>query len=87
MGLPAIPLSRAELGRATWKYFHTVMARFPEKPTQDEQDALRSYIHLFARLYPWYDHDPTFRFPFFAPSIQGGLLSLPPHRVTYNKVK
>ncbi|KAJ5717394.1 FAD-linked sulfhydryl oxidase ERV2 [Penicillium malachiteum] len=43
---------KAELGRATWKYFHTVMARFPEKPTQDEQDALRSYIHLFARLYP-----------------------------------
>lgn len=52
-----IYLCRAELGRATWKYFHTVMARFPEKPTQDEQDALRTYIHLFARLYPWYDHD------------------------------
>ncbi|KAJ6145510.1 FAD-linked sulfhydryl oxidase ERV2, partial [Penicillium chermesinum] len=43
---------KAELGRATWKYFHTVMARFPEKPTTDEQDALRSYIYLFARLYP-----------------------------------
>ncbi|KAJ5651490.1 FAD-linked sulfhydryl oxidase ERV2 [Penicillium longicatenatum] len=43
---------KAELGRATWKYFHTVMARFPEQPTQDEQDALRTYIHLFARLYP-----------------------------------
>ncbi|KAJ6013391.1 FAD-linked sulfhydryl oxidase ERV2 [Penicillium herquei] len=52
VGPVAISLSRAELGRATWKYFHTVMARFPEKPTQDEQDALRSYIHLFARLYP-----------------------------------
>ncbi|KAJ5645857.1 FAD-linked sulfhydryl oxidase ERV2 [Penicillium lividum] len=43
---------KAELGRATWKYFHTVMARFPENPTQDEQNALRSFIHLFARLYP-----------------------------------
>lgn len=31
------------------------MARFPEKPTEDQQEALRSYIHLFARLYPWYD--------------------------------
>lgn len=47
-------LLRAELGRATWKYFHTVMARFPEKPTEDQQEALRSYIFLFARLYPWY---------------------------------
>ncbi|CAL5868398.1 uncharacterized protein PFLUO_LOCUS2623 [Penicillium psychrofluorescens] len=44
--------AKAELGRATWKYFHTVMARFPEKPTVDQQDTLRSYIHLFARLYP-----------------------------------
>jgi hypothetical protein len=46
--------AKAELGRATWKYFHTVMARFPEKPTEDQQEALRSYIFLFARLYPWY---------------------------------
>ncbi|OOQ83165.1 FAD dependent sulfhydryl oxidase Erv2 [Penicillium brasilianum] len=44
--------AKAELGRATWKYFHTVMARFPEKPTEDQQEALRSYIFLFARLYP-----------------------------------
>jgi FAD-linked sulfhydryl oxidase len=28
------------------------MARFPDKPTEDEQTALFSYIHLFARLYP-----------------------------------
>ena len=28
------------------------MAKFPDKPTQDEQTALFSYIHLFARLYP-----------------------------------
>lgn len=28
------------------------MARFPDKPTEDEQTALFSFIHLFARLYP-----------------------------------
>jgi FAD-linked sulfhydryl oxidase len=44
--------SRAELGQASWKLFHTMMARFPDKPTEDEQTALLSYIHLFARLYP-----------------------------------
>jgi FAD-linked sulfhydryl oxidase len=43
---------KEELGRAAWKLFHTTMARFPDKPTQDESDALKSYIHLFARLYP-----------------------------------
>jgi FAD-linked sulfhydryl oxidase len=43
---------KAELGRAAWKLFHTTMARFPDEPTKDESDALKSYIYLFARLYP-----------------------------------
>lgn len=43
---------KAELGRAAWKLFHTTMAKFPDKPSPDEQTALFSYIHLFARLYP-----------------------------------
>jgi len=29
-----------------------MMARFPEKPTQDDSLALKTYIQLFARLYP-----------------------------------
>lgn len=43
---------KAELGRAAWKLFHTTMARFPDEPAKDESDALKSYIYLFARLYP-----------------------------------
>jgi hypothetical protein len=43
---------KEELGRAAWKVLHTTMARFPDKPTQDESDALKSYVYLFARLYP-----------------------------------
>ncbi|VBB81221.1 Putative FAD-linked sulfhydryl oxidase [Podospora comata] len=44
--------AKAELGRASWKLFHTMMARFPEEPTADDSLALRTYIQLFARLYP-----------------------------------
>lgn len=44
--------NRAELGRASWKLFHTMMARFPEQPTADDSLALKTYIQLFARLYP-----------------------------------
>lgn len=29
-----------------------MMARFPEKPTEDESAALLTYITLFSRLYP-----------------------------------
>ncbi|KAI4592044.1 hypothetical protein KJ359_011993 [Pestalotiopsis sp. 9143b] len=43
---------KAELGRAAWKVLHTMMARFPDEPSQDDQLALKSYIQLFARLYP-----------------------------------
>ncbi|GLA06361.1 hypothetical protein AnigIFM60653_007293 [Aspergillus niger] len=46
--------AKAELGRATWKYFHTMLARYPEDPTEEQQETLRSFIYLFARLYPWY---------------------------------
>ncbi|KAK0611002.1 ERV/ALR sulfhydryl oxidase domain-containing protein, partial [Immersiella caudata] len=42
----------AELGRASWKLFHTMMAKFPDKPTDDDRLALKTYIQLFARLYP-----------------------------------
>lgn len=43
---------RAELGNASWKLLHTMMAKFPDEPTEDDSAALKSYIHLFARLYP-----------------------------------
>ena len=29
------------------------MAKFPDRPSGEEQTALASYIHLWARLYPW----------------------------------
>ncbi|ETS88221.1 hypothetical protein PFICI_02049 [Pestalotiopsis fici W106-1] len=43
---------KAELGRAAWKVLHTMMAKFPDEPSEDDQLALKSYIQLFARLYP-----------------------------------
>lgn len=46
------PTRRAELGRASWRLFHTMMARFPEEPSADDSLALKTYIQLFARLYP-----------------------------------
>jgi FAD-linked sulfhydryl oxidase len=53
--------AKAELGRATWKYFHTVMARFPVKPTAEESSTLKTYIHLFQRLYPCGECSEHFR--------------------------
>jgi len=44
--------AKAALGRATWKLLHTMTLRYPEHPTADEREALHSYFHLSARLYP-----------------------------------
>jgi FAD-linked sulfhydryl oxidase len=49
---PADQSNRAELGNAAWKVLHTTIAKFPDKPTSDDSQALKSFVHLFARLYP-----------------------------------
>ncbi|CCD24372.1 uncharacterized protein NDAI_0D00580 [Naumovozyma dairenensis CBS 421] len=44
--------AKKELGNASWKYFHTLLARFPENPTDEERSKLKSFIQLYAELYP-----------------------------------
>lgn len=44
---------RAEVGRASWKLLHTILQKYPEKPTAHERETLSSFIHLFSRVYPW----------------------------------
>lgn len=44
--------SRAELGRATWKFLHTMTLRFPEKPSDTDRETLLRFFTDFARLYP-----------------------------------
>lgn len=43
---------KAELGNAAWKLFHTILARYPEKPTPEQRDVLTNYIKYFAQVYP-----------------------------------
>ncbi|CUS22166.1 LAQU0S04e09692g1_1 [Lachancea quebecensis] len=52
--MPSMPDQKAkqELGRASWKYFHTVLSRFPDEPTQEERGKLAQFLQLYAELYP-----------------------------------
>ncbi|AJV93015.1 Erv2p [Saccharomyces cerevisiae YJM1400] len=43
---------KKEVGRASWKYFHTLLARFPDEPTPEEREKLHTFIGLYAELYP-----------------------------------
>ncbi|GAA5981564.1 hypothetical protein JCM10908_004156 [Rhodotorula pacifica] len=44
--------AKAELGRASWRLLHTMAARFPEEPTENERETFKSFLHIFSRLYP-----------------------------------
>lgn len=46
------PDAKKQLGRASWKYFHTLLARFPENPTEEERQKLETFVRLYAELYP-----------------------------------
>ncbi|KAM0259622.1 hypothetical protein ACHAQJ_003201 [Trichoderma viride] len=52
---------KAELGRATWKFMHTMVARFPEEPSPEERKTLETFVYLFSRLYPCGDCAKHFR--------------------------
>lgn len=44
--------AKQKLGRASWTYFHTLLARYPENPTPEAQKKLREFLYLYAELYP-----------------------------------
>ncbi|KAJ2780396.1 hypothetical protein H4R18_003477 [Coemansia javaensis] len=43
---------RAQLGQRTWYLMHVMASRYPEDPTKNEQEAMRSFLFLMSRLYP-----------------------------------
>lgn len=43
---------KAQLGNSAWHLLHTVLARYPDKPSDQEKSTLKQYIHLFAQVYP-----------------------------------
>lgn len=43
---------KAKLGNSAWHLLHTVLARYPEKPTPQEKATLKQYIHFFGQVYP-----------------------------------
>jgi FAD-linked sulfhydryl oxidase len=43
---------KAQLGNSAWRLFHTILARYPDKPSEKEKSTLSQYIQLFAQVYP-----------------------------------
>jgi FAD-linked sulfhydryl oxidase len=52
---PPKPMTREELGRATWVFLHTLAAQFPERPSRQQQRDARALIDSLTRIYPCAD--------------------------------
>ncbi|KAN0066472.1 hypothetical protein ACQY0O_000566 [Thecaphora frezii] len=44
--------AKAALGRSTWHFLHTMTLRFPDKPTKEQRQTLKTFFETFALLYP-----------------------------------
>jgi len=48
----SVPVTREELGQATWTLLHTMGAQFPEYPTRRQRRAAASLIRSLEHVYP-----------------------------------
>ncbi|KAH0533756.1 FAD-linked sulfhydryl oxidase ALR [Cotesia glomerata] len=46
------PLDKDELGSATWSFLHTMAAYYPEKPTTQEINDMKTFFNVFSKFYP-----------------------------------
>ncbi|KAJ4716167.1 Sulfhydryl oxidase [Melia azedarach] len=46
------PVTKEELGRATWTFLHTLAAQYPEKPTRQQKKDVKELMAILSRMYP-----------------------------------
>ncbi|KAK3322107.1 augmenter of liver regeneration [Apodospora peruviana] len=46
------PADVETLGRSSWTLLHSIAATYPKTPTPSEQSDIKSFMRLFAKLYP-----------------------------------
>ncbi|OMO63342.1 Erv1/Alr [Corchorus olitorius] len=49
---PAAPVTKEELGRATWTFLHTLGAQYPENPTRQQKKDVKELMSILSRMYP-----------------------------------
>mmetsp|Transcript_61868 Transcript_61868/g.135315 ORF Transcript_61868/g.135315 Transcript_61868/m.135315 type:complete len:160 (+) Transcript_61868:65-544(+) len=46
------PPDRADIGRAAWRYLHSLAAHHPEDPTEQQQSNATAWLASFVQFYP-----------------------------------
>ncbi|XP_011001766.1 PREDICTED: FAD-linked sulfhydryl oxidase ERV1 [Populus euphratica] len=48
----AAPVTKEELGRATWTFLHTLAAQYPDHPTRQQKKDVKELMAILSRMYP-----------------------------------
>lgn len=46
------PMDKDELGRSTWNLLHTMAATYPEQPSEQQKQDVKSFFNILSRTYP-----------------------------------
>ncbi|CAN6296071.1 unnamed protein product [Urochloa humidicola] len=66
------PLTKEEVGRATWMLIHTIAAQFPDEPTRQQKRDAKELMHIISRLYPCKECAEHFKEVLKANPVQAG---------------
>ncbi|PIA33158.1 hypothetical protein AQUCO_04200133v1 [Aquilegia coerulea] len=68
----AKPVTKEELGRATWTLLHTLAAQLPDRPTRQQKKDVRELMAILSRLYPCKECADHFKEVLSANPVQAG---------------
>ncbi|GAA0174354.1 oxidase [Lithospermum erythrorhizon] len=49
------PVTKEDLGRATWTFLHTLGAQYPDAPTRQQKRDVKELMSILSRMYPCKD--------------------------------
>ncbi|XP_042983549.1 FAD-linked sulfhydryl oxidase ERV1 isoform X1 [Carya illinoinensis] len=52
IGNSAAPVTKEELGMATWTFLHTLAAQYPDNPTRQQKKDVKELMAILSRMYP-----------------------------------
>ncbi|XP_028780586.1 FAD-linked sulfhydryl oxidase ERV1 isoform X2 [Neltuma alba] len=68
----ATPVTKEELGRATWTFLHTLAAQYPDNPTRQQKKDVKELMGILSRMYPCKECADHFKEVLRANPVQAG---------------
>ncbi|KAL8139283.1 hypothetical protein V2J09_005304 [Rumex salicifolius] len=68
----AQPVTKEELGRATWTFLHALGAQYPENPTRQQKKDVKELMAILSRMYPCKECADHFKEVLRANPVQAG---------------